>query len=83
MSTPAPATDLPLDLYRGSVNAWECDENLHMNVRFFASRAMEGLAFLAAAIGMPRAFQEKASSTLLVRDMRAFSRRRTRAQPSP
>jgi acyl-CoA thioester hydrolase len=69
MSTPAPATDLPLDLYRGSVNAWECDENLHMNVRFFASRAMEGLAFLAAAIGMPRAFQEKASSTLLVRDM--------------
>ncbi|MDX2234101.1 MAG: hotdog domain-containing protein [Hyphomonadaceae bacterium] len=64
--TPPP---LPLELYRGSVNAWECDENRHMNVRFFAARAMEGLAFLAAAIDMPRAFQEKASSTLLVRDM--------------
>lgn len=60
---------LPLDLYQGSVNAWECDENQHMNVRFFAARAMEGLGFLAAAIDMPRAFQEKATSTLLVRDM--------------
>lgn len=61
--------DLPLELYRGAVNAWECDENLHMNVRFFAARAMEGLAFLAAHIGMRRAFHEQATSTLLVRDM--------------
>jgi acyl-CoA thioester hydrolase len=60
---------LPLETWRGSVNAWECDENLHMNVRFFASRAMEGLAYFAAAIDMPRAFQEKASSTLLPTDL--------------
>jgi acyl-CoA thioester hydrolase len=66
--TKAPAPP-PLELYRGSVNAWECDENAHMNVRFFAAKAMEGMAFLAAAIGMPRAFQEKATSTLLPVDM--------------
>ncbi len=59
----------PLELYRGSVNAWECDENLHMNVRFFASRAMEGLGFLAAAIDMPRAFHADATSSLQPLDM--------------
>lgn len=60
---------LPVETWRGSVNAWECDENQHMNVRFFASRAMEGLAFLAAAIDMPRAFQDKATSTLQPTDL--------------
>jgi acyl-CoA thioester hydrolase len=60
---------LPLETWRGSVNAWECDENLHMNVRFFGSRAMEGLGFMAAALDMPRAFQEKASSTLQPTDL--------------
>jgi len=60
---------LPLETFRGSVNAWECDENLHMNVRFFGSRAMEGLAFLAAAIDMPRAFQERSYATLQPTDV--------------
>jgi acyl-CoA thioester hydrolase len=60
---------LPVETFRGSVNAWECDENLHMNVRFFASRAMEGMAHLAAAIDLQRAFTEKASATLLPTDM--------------
>lgn len=59
----------PLETYRGSVNAWECDENVHMNVRFFAARAMEGLGFIAAALDMPRAFQDRASATLLPLDM--------------
>lgn len=68
-TAPKPVPPPPLELYRGSVNAWECDENLHMNVRFFASRAMEGLGFVAAAIDMPRAFQAEAMSTLLVQDM--------------
>lgn len=67
--SPATQAVAPLELYRGSVNAWECDENLHMNVRFFASRAMEGLGFLAAAIDMRRAFQAEATSTLQPLDM--------------
>jgi acyl-CoA thioester hydrolase len=69
-ATPAPSTpSLPLELYRGSVNTWECDENFHMNVRFFASRAMEGLAHLAAAMGIPGAFKARALSTLVPVDM--------------
>ena len=32
------------DGYRGSVNRWECDENDHMNVRFFGAKLHEGLS---------------------------------------
>ena len=59
----------PLELYRGSVNAWECDENDHMNVRFYGARAMEGLGFVAAALDMPRAFRDRATSTLAPLDL--------------
>lgn len=65
----SPSPDLPLETFRGSVNAWECDENFHMNVRFYASRAMEGLAFMAAALEMPSAFKERATSTLMPLDL--------------
>lgn len=68
-AAPAPSPALPVETYRGSVNAWECDENQHMNVRFYGARAMEGLAFLAAAMEIPGAFKERASSTLIPTDM--------------
>ena len=29
--------------YRSSVNAWECDENDHMNVRFYVAKHVETL----------------------------------------
>jgi acyl-CoA thioester hydrolase len=48
------------------VNTWECDEMGHMNVRFYVARAMEGLASLAALLGMPDAFTPHAESTLVV-----------------
>lgn len=73
---------LPLETYRGSVNAWECDENFHMNVRFFAARAMEGLGFVAAALGMPQAFQANATATLAPVDMHVrFLREARMGQP--
>ena len=34
--------------YRGSVNAWECDENDHLNVRFHLAKAAQALPFLFA-----------------------------------
>jgi acyl-CoA thioester hydrolase len=40
----------------------------HMNVRFYLAAANEGLANLAALMGMPRAFTPGASSTLLLRE---------------
>lgn len=56
------------ELWRGGVNTWECDEMGHMNVRFYVVKAVEGLATLAALIGMPDAFCSDATSTLLVRE---------------
>lgn len=50
------------------MNSWECDEMGHMNVRFYLARALEGLAGVAAAFGMPDAFSRHATSTLTLRE---------------
>ncbi len=57
-----------VEIWRGGVNTWECDEMGHMNVRFYVARATEGLVGLAAALGLPHAFTAHAESTLLVRE---------------
>ena len=57
-----------VEIWRGSVAAWECDIMGHLNVGFYVARAMEGLTGLAAELGMPRAFSADALSTLVVRD---------------
>lgn len=57
-----------LELWRGGVNTWECDEMGHLNVRFYVSRAVEGLAAVASAMGLTGAFHAAAASTLVVRD---------------
>ena len=59
---------LGVEVWRGCVNTWECDEMGHMNVRFYVAKAMEGLVGLAAALGMPQAFSSHANATLLVRE---------------
>ena len=62
------AEGLGVEVWRGCVNTWECDEMGHMNVRFYVVRAMEGLVGLAAALGMPQAFSPHANATLQVRE---------------
>jgi acyl-CoA thioester hydrolase len=57
-----------LEVWRGGVNTWECDEMGHLNVRFYVARAMEGLVTVAAAMGLPDAFRANAAATLLVKD---------------
>ncbi len=57
-----------LEVWRGGVNTWECDEMGHMNVRFYVARAMEGLVGLASGIGLNGAFGERANATLLIKD---------------
>lgn len=57
-----------VEIWRGGVNTWECDEMGHMNVRFYVTRAMEGLAGLAAELGMPQAFAPGSGATLMVRE---------------
>jgi acyl-CoA thioester hydrolase len=62
------AEALGVEVWRGCVNTWECDEMGHMNVRFYVAKAMEGLVGLAAMLGMPHAFSPHATATLLVRE---------------
>ena len=57
-----------VEVWSGGVNTWECDEMGHMNVRFWVAKAQEGLAGLAAQLGMPRAFARDGESTLVVRE---------------
>lgn len=68
MSSAGAPPSLPAPLYIGSANAWEMDENDHLNVRFHLERAMAGLAHLGAALHMPRAFAADAGATLLPLD---------------
>jgi acyl-CoA thioester hydrolase len=65
MSHPAP---LPAPLYQGSVNTWECDDGGHLNVRFHFERAMIGIAHMAHALELPRAFSSRGGSTLRIRE---------------
>jgi acyl-CoA thioester hydrolase len=65
MSQGAP---LPAPLYQGSVNAWECDDGGHLNIRFHLERAMAGLAHMAHALEMPSAFTANAAATLAPRE---------------
>ena len=62
------SAQIGVEVWRGGVNTWECDERGHMNVRFYVARAMEGLVGLAAALGMPHAFAAHANATLLLRE---------------
>jgi acyl-CoA thioester hydrolase len=57
-----------VEVWRGGVNTWDCDGMGHLNVRFYVAFAMEGLASLAAELGLPRAFSPDAPSTLVVRE---------------
>lgn len=57
-----------VEIWRGGVTPWQCDEMGHMNVQFYLAAASEGLAGLAAMLGMPRAFTPGASSTLVLRE---------------
>jgi acyl-CoA thioester hydrolase len=58
------ATSVFVETYRGCVNAWECDEMGHMNVRHYVSKWSEGMASLAEAMGLNEAFTPRATSTI-------------------
>lgn len=52
MSQPTTADAWPV-LWRGAANAWECDELGHLNVRFYAAKALEAFAVLVEELGVP------------------------------
>jgi acyl-CoA thioester hydrolase len=69
-----------VEVWRGGVNTWELDDMGHMNVRFYVSRAVEGLVATAHAIGLPSAFRPGAESTLLVKEHHIRFMREARAR---
>lgn len=73
------ADELGVEVWRGGVNTWECDEMGHMNVRFYVARAQQGLVALAAALGLPRAFAPAAVATLMLREQHIRFLREARA----
>ena len=60
--------ELPVEVWRGGVNAWNCDGMGHLNVRYYVAFATEGLEGLAAELGLTDAFRPGGASTLVVRD---------------
>lgn len=68
--------------YRGYVNSWECDENDHLNVRFFVAKANEGLPFLLAALGRgPAALERLGARPRVLRQHVRFLREARKATP--
>lgn len=57
-----------IEVWRGGVAGWECDQMGHLNVGFYVAKSMEALAGLAAELGMPGAFAASAEATLVVRE---------------
>ena len=58
-----------VEVWRGGVNAWECDEMGHMNTRFYVARCMEGLSVLFAFAGLPGLFAPGTTATAQVEEM--------------
>jgi len=58
-----------IEVWRGGVNAWECDENGHLNTRFYVARAAEGLTMLFALSGLPGLFAPGSPTTAIIREM--------------
>lgn len=57
-----------VEVWRGGVASWECDQMGHLNVGFYVAKSMQALAGLAAELGMPGAFAPSAEATLMVRE---------------
>lgn len=53
------------EYWRGSAEAWECDEMGHMNVRFWVRHCLDGIIVLAEDIGCSGAFARGATATLI------------------
>ncbi len=53
------------EYWRGSAEAWECDEMGHMNVRYWVRHCLDGLLVLAQDIGCGGAFGKASTATLI------------------
>ena len=57
-----------IEVARSSVQTWECDQMGHMNVQFYVSKADEGMAALATALGLGHHVQRENGTVLVARE---------------
>lgn len=57
-----------IEVVRSSVQTWECDQMGHMNVQFYVAKADEGLAAVAAALGLSARAQGSDRAALIPRE---------------
>lgn len=67
-----------MEIWRGGVQQWECDQMGHLNVCFYLARASEALGGLAAELGLIGAFRQDAGTTLVIRDQHMRNLREAR-----
>ncbi len=62
--------------YRGSVNSWECDENDHLNVRFYVEKHWQTVCAVLPELGLP---SQNTTSALAVQHLRFLQESRLAA----
>ena len=62
------ASGAETEVWRGSVNSWECDQMGHLSARYYNALVRQGLVGVAARLGLPGAFRADAGETLMVTD---------------
>lgn len=72
-------TDWGTEVWRGGVNAWECDEMNHLNTRFYMTRVLEGLTVLFALAGRPAQFTAAEAGDVTISDVHGRFHREARA----
>jgi acyl-CoA thioester hydrolase len=60
-------TGAAVEVWRGCVNAWECDHVGHLNTRYYVARVEQGLAALAQRLGLADAVDGAAGHPLFVK----------------
>jgi len=55
-----------MEVWRGSVNSWECDQMGHLSARYYNALVRQGLVGIAAKLGLSGAFRSDAGDTLIV-----------------
>ena len=72
----------PIEVHRGSVQAWECDQMGHLNVQFYVDKAVQGLHSLALRLGFPpRDLRERGLALVLDRQHLRFHREQRPGAP--
>ena len=79
MSAQALPNGAPVEVWRGCVNAWECDHIGHLNTRYYVAHVEQALAGLAWRLGLPDVSGSAATHQLFVKAQHMRFHREARA----